>query len=145
MLFKTTSRTGPEQVFVAVRNTSGGSISANAPVFWETDAVTDGNAVSQNIDDTSFSLFAGITDSAMSDDDYGLIQVYGFRESCFASAASAGVAIGIPFIPVDGEDYLTNSTSSAAATFHFVTLMETIAADAANSAVLEWNVFIRAL
>jgi len=145
MLFKQVDRTGPEQAFVVGRNTSGGALSAGVPVFWETDAVTDGNAFSAAIDDTAFSLFAGLTDSAMADDDYGLVQVYGYRQSAYASAASAGCAVGIPLIPVDGSDFLTDATSSTAHTFNFVSLMETIAAGAANSGTLQWNVFIRAL
>ena len=145
MLFKQIDRAGPEQAFILCRNTSGGALSAGVPVFWETDAVTDGNAVSQNVSDMDFSLFAGITDSALSDDDYGLLQVYGFRTSAYMSAASAGCAFGIPLIPVDGQDYLTDATSSTAHTFNFVSLVETIGAAAANSTVLQFNVFIRAL
>lgn len=147
MLFKQLERTGPEQVFVIARNTSGGTISANAPVYFETDAVTDGNAVSQAIGLLGgLALFAGITDASMVDDAYGLVQVYGIRTSCYASAASAGCAVGIPLIPVAGQNYLTDSTS-AANTFAGgkVVLAETIGAAAGASAVAQYTVFIRAL
>lgn len=146
MLFQQVNRSNPEQVFIIARNTSGGSISANAPVFFETDAVTDGNAVSQAQGLLSgTALFAGITNDVMANSSYGLVQVYGYRQSAYISAASAGCAIGIPMIPVAGQNYLTDSTSAAANNFNAVTLMETIGAVAGNSAVLQWNVFIRAL
>lgn len=146
MLFRQANRTDPEQVFIVVRNTSGGTISANAPVYFETDAVTDGNAVSQAIGLLGgLSLFAGILDQALVDDAYGLAQVYGFRTSAYASAASAGCAPGIPLIPVAGQNYLTDSTSAANTYGDAVKLMETIGASGANSAVLQWNVFIKAM
>lgn len=145
MLFKQTNRTDPEQVFVVCRNTSGGSLSAGVPVFMEVDAITDGNAVSQAGATTEFELFVGVTDSAMSDDDYGLIQVYGYRQSAYVSGASAGCAAGVPLLPVAGQNYLTDTTSSATGQWNHVHLMETIAAAAAGSTVLQYNVFIRAL
>lgn len=146
MIFQQLARSGPEQVFIIARNTSGGTISANAPVFFETDAVTDGNAVSQAQGLLSgTALFAGIAHTALTDSAYGLVQVYGYRQSAYVSAASAGCGIGIPMIPVAGQNYLTDSTSAAANNFNAVTLFETIGAAAGNSAVLQWNVFIRAL
>lgn len=146
MLFQQLNRSDAEKIYISVRNTAGATISANAPVFFETDEQTNGNAVSQAqglLQGTA--LFAGITDASMADDAYGLVQVYGYRASCYVSAASAGCAIGIPMIPVAGQNYLTDSTSAAANNFNAVTLMETIAGAAGASAVLQYNVFIRAL
>ena len=145
MEFQRINREDPEAVFVVVKNTSGGTVSANVPVFWETDAQSDGIAVSQASATEQFCLFAGITDTSLIDDAFGLVQTYGHRTSCFISAASAGSEVGLALIPVAGQDYLTDSTSSARADFNFVNLMETVAAAAAGSTVLEYKVFIRAL
>lgn len=146
MLFKQSNRTDPEQIFIVCRNTSGAAISAGVPVAFEVDAVSDGNAVSICVD-AEMSLFAGITDAAMADDAYGLIQVYGYRGSAYASCASAGNVAGTPLMPVTGQLYLTDTTSSAAtaAGFKFVNLFEAVAASAAYSGVRQWKVFIRAL
>lgn len=141
------NRNDAEKVFIMVKNTGGATMSANVPAYFETDSVTDGNSVSQAIGLLGgMSLFAGITNAAISSSSYGEVQVYGYRASAYASAASAGCAVGIPLIPVAGQDYLTDSTSAAATYFHnSVVLMETVAASAAYSGVKQWNVFIRAL
>lgn len=148
MLFKQSSRTDPEQIFIVCRNTSGAAISANVPVQYEVDAVSDGNAVSACVA-AEMALFAGITDAAMADDAYGLVQVYGYRASAWCSAAgiSAGHAAGAPLIPTTGELYFETTTSSAVAAsgFKFVNLFEAIAASAAYSTIRQWKVFIRAL
>lgn len=145
MIFQQLNRSDAEKVFVIGRNTSGAALSAGVPVFWETDAVTDGNSVSQASASEQFCLFAGITDDTMADDAYGLIQVYGYRASAYVSAASAGCEVGLALIPVAGQNYLTDSTSSGRYDWNFVNLMETVAASASRSTVLQYNVFIRAL
>jgi len=145
MIFKQTSRESGEKIFVVARNTSGATYSAGVPVFWETDAISDGVAVSAAIEDTDFCLFAGMTTSAMADDDYGLIQVYGILSDAYVSAASAGCKVGLALLPVDGGDYLTDVTSSTRYDWNFVNLFEAVAASAAYSGVRTWDVFIRAL
>jgi hypothetical protein len=142
MLFKQAAR-GTEKGFIVVKNTSGVTIAANAPLYFETDAVTDGFAVSQAQGGLQGLLFAGIADVAMLNNDINLAQCYGYRTSAYASAASAGCAIGTPLIPVAGQNYLTDSTSAGANNWNQVTLFETIGAAAGNSGVLQWNVFLR--
>jgi hypothetical protein len=146
MLFKQFNRSDPEAVFIIGKNTTGSTVSAGAPLYFETDAVTDGNSVSACnglLEGTA--LFAGLNDQSLATGSYGLIQAYGYRQSAYLSAASAGCAIGIPFIPVANQLYLTDSTSANANNFNGVVLMETIAAAAGASATLQYNVFIRAL
>jgi hypothetical protein len=145
MLFQQLNRSDAEKVFISVRNTSGDTLSAGVPVFFEHDAVTDGNAVSQASATEQFCLFAGITDASIEDDAYGLAQVYGYRQSAYVSACSAGSEVGLALIPVAGQDYLTDSTSSGRFDWNFVNLMETVGASAGYSGVRNWNVFIRAL
>jgi hypothetical protein len=145
MLFQQIDRTDAEKVFIIGKNTTGSTVSAGAPLYFETDAVTDGNAVSAvNGLLEGLGNFAGICHSQLSNQSYGLLQVYGYRQSAYVSAASAGCAIGIPLLPVANQLYLQDSTSASDPSRQ-VTLFETIAAAAGNSAVLQWNVFIRAL
>lgn len=145
MLFAQLNRSDAEKVFIIGKNTSGSTVSAGAPLYFETDAVTDGNSVSAvNGILEGLGNFAGIANSQVSNNSYGLLQVYGFRQSAYVSAASAGCAIGIPLLPVANQLYLTDSTSANDPSRQ-VTLFETIAGAAGNSAVLQWNVFIRAM
>jgi len=148
MIFKQSNRSDPEQIFIVCRNTSGAAISANVPVGYEVDAVSDGNSVSHCVT-AEMSLFAGITDAIMADDAYGLVQVYGYRASAWCSAAgiSAGHVAGTPLLPTTGALYFETTTSSAVAAsgFKFVHLFEAIAASAAYSTIRQWKVFVRAL
>jgi len=146
MINKISARKDPEQIFISCRNTAGAALSAGVPVAFEVDAVSDGNSVSYAVD-AEAGLFAGITDDAMADDAYGLVQVYGARTSAYCSVASAGYAVGLKLQPVSGYAYLTDVTSSAVggSDFHFVNIFETVAGAAGSSTVQNFKVFIRAL
>lgn len=145
MQFLHIDRSDPEAVYIVGKNTSGSTVSAGAPLYFETDSVTDGNSVSAvNGILEGLGNFAGICHAQLSNSSFGLLQTYGFRTSAYVSAASAGCAIGIPLLPVASQLYLTDSTSSSDPSRQ-VTLFETIGAAAGNSAVLQWNVFIRAM
>lgn len=144
MIFKQSNRTDPEQLFIVARNVSAATLSAGVPVEWDVVVATDGNAVTAAKSGSPAGLFAGVTDASMVDSAYGLLQVYGFRQSAYVSAASAGNAPGVFLQPTNG--IFTDLTMSAATTSGhvFVALMETVAAAAGSSATLQYNVFIRA-
>lgn len=144
MILQQLNRSDAEKVFIIGKNTAAATISAGAPVYFETDSVTDGNSVSAAKGLlAATALFAGINHASLTQSSYGLIQVYGFRTSAYVSAASAGCAIGIPLLPVVSQTYLTDTVSSN--DFRMVNLMQTIGAAAGASAVLQYKVFIRAL
>lgn len=136
--------TDAPEVLISVKNTSGGSLSQYVPVFWETDEQSDLVAVSQASASEQFCLFAGITQSSLADDAIGLVKAYGKTKS-YISGASAGLEVGLALIPVAGQNYLTDSTSSARQDWNFVNLFETVGAAAGASAVLSYDVFVRAL
>ena len=137
------NRSNADKVFIAVRNISGTALSAGAAVDFDVVTVTDGNSVTASKSGAIAGLFAGITDAAMADSAYGLCQVYGYRQSAYVSAASAGLAPGNFLYAVGG--ILTDATMSAAVASGYtkVALFETIAASAAYSGTRKWNVFIR--
>jgi hypothetical protein len=156
MLFQRINRTDAEKVFVIAQNTSGASLAANLPVYWETDAVSDGVAVSQMIAGGNL-LFAGINHSTLADDAYGLVQVYGARTSVVVCplVSSYSIAPGSRLVGAAGAAYLAyGSMLSAGATTEatlipaidrFVVSMETIASAAGYSATGNCAAFIRAL
>jgi len=151
MLFKQTSRTDPEQVFIVCRNVSGAAVSAGKAVEWDVETSSDGNAVTQCKSGSVAGLFAGITDpagGALADSAYGLVQVYGYCASAYCSFVSSNslIAPGQFLKPVSGN--LREGTMSALTTSGhiWVSLMETPGASAAgHSAVSYRPVFIRAL
>lgn len=145
MILQQLNRTDADKVFIMCRNITGAAVSAGIPVEWDVVTATDGNSVTAAKSGSLSGLFAGITNAAMADSAYGLVQVYGYRQSAYVSGASAGNAPGTYLQPTAG--ILTDMTMSAATTSGHtrVVLFETIAASAAYSGTRAWNVFIRAL
>lgn len=145
MEFKQSNRTDAEQVFIIVRNISGASVSAGFPMQWDVVTATDGNAVTacKSAANAPAGLFAGVTNEALADSAYGRLQVYGYRQSAYVSAASANTEVPGTFLQGTSVG-LEPMTTSAATTsgWVFVSLMETVAT---SSAVANRNVFIRAL
>jgi hypothetical protein len=157
MLFQQLNRTDAEKVFIIVKNTSGGTIAANCPVYFETREQSDGLCVSQ-MEANGNLLFAGINDASLADDGFGLVQVYGHRTSAVYGAVGSSfvLAPGSRLIGVDGAAYLTTGSCLSAGmtteallqsyTDNFVISMETTL----NSTILTSGtgnavVFIRAL
>jgi hypothetical protein len=156
MLFQQLNRSDAEKVFIIVKNTSGASLAANLPVYFETDEVSDGVAVSQMVTGGNL-LFAGINNATLADDAYGLVQVYGKRTSAVVSpvVSSYSLTPGQRCVGVAGAAYLAyGSALSAGADTDakllpsldaFVISMETIASADGKSATANASVFIRAL
>lgn len=94
MLFKRVSRTSAETVFIVVKNVSGGTLTSGYSCCWDLTA-PDGVRVTQCA--TGFlQAYAGVADADITNNDYGLIQVYGYRSSAYISrstekATAAGV------------------------------------------------------
>jgi len=156
MLFQRVNRDNAEKVFVIAKNTSGATLAANLPVYWETDEQSDGVAVSQMVTSGNL-LFAGINHSSLADDGYGLVQVYGARTSVVVSpvVSSYSAVPGTRLIGVAGAAYLAYGSMLSAgitteallipALDRFVVAMETIASADGKSATGNCAAFIRAL
>lgn len=156
MLFQQLNRSDAEKVFIICRNTSGASLAANLPVYFETDEQSDGVAVSQMVTAGNL-LFAGINHSTLADDGYGLVQVYGKRTSAvvYPVVSSYSAVPGTRLIGVAGAAYLAYGSMLSAginteallvqALDNFVISMETIASADGKSATGNAMVFIRAL
>lgn len=94
MLFKRVSRSAAEQIFIVVKNASGGTITAGYSCAWELTS-PDGVSVTQPAA-PFLQAFAGIADADIANGAYGLLQVYGYRSSAYISrsnvaASAAGV------------------------------------------------------
>lgn len=92
MLFKRISRTGAETVFAVVKNVSGGTLTAGYSCIWDT-STADGVRVTQNAAAT-LTLYAGVADADIANNDYGLIQIYGYRSSAYIQYSSVSIVIG---------------------------------------------------
>lgn len=83
MLFQRVNRTDAEKVFVVALNASGGTFLAGSTVCWDTGTSADGIRVTTPATAT-LSAFAGITNAAMANGAYGLVQVYGYCSQALA-------------------------------------------------------------
>jgi hypothetical protein len=156
MLFQRINKSDAEKVFIIAKNTSGASLAANLPVYFETDEQSDGLCVSQMITSGNL-LFAGINNATLADDGYGLVQVYGARTSVVTSAvvSSYSATPGTRLVGAAGAAYLaygsmlsagiTTEALLIASLDNFVVAMETIASADGKSSTGNTAAFIRAL
>jgi hypothetical protein len=145
MLFKRISRTSAETVFVVVKNVSGGTLTANYSCVWDT-GTADGVRVTKNAAATN-TLYAGVADADIANNDYGLIQVYGYRSNAYISYSSVSIVIGDALGPYAGADWGLARLADGAtgALLGFASAMAAVASSTAVAHYTNTAVFIRAL
>lgn len=112
MIFQRINRTDAERVFCIQQNVSGSTIPANNAVVWDTSASADGVRVVLPLAST-LSCLVGITNAAIVDSAYGLVQTYGFRGTCSViNHTSVPIVAGDVLIPVASAGYLARSTTA---------------------------------
>lgn len=155
MLFQRVNRSDPERVFISLRNTEGSSLTADSVCQWATaSASVDGVAI--RAPDTSHAgSIVGVVDAAISDGDYGLVQVWGYRSSSRVfqtnTSQDTGAFMEASLGAVHLSSYASSQTMASATTASithrpgpYFVLAETIASSAA-SATISAKMFIRCL
>lgn len=149
MIFQRINLNDPERVFM-VMTANEADIAANDAAQLEmTAASVDGVKIVQPNTGELFG-FVGIVDAAIANGSAGLVQVYGYRSTSKVFQTNTSIAVGVPLVPVAGQDYLssvassTTSSSNVTAQPIFAVLLETIT-DSAGSATVSRKVFIRAM
>ena len=149
MLFKKLNRTDPERVFVVVENNEGATINKDQTVQMDETTDVDGVKV-RDMDTGSLYAFLGIADADIADNDFGLVQVYGYRSSSIVFQTDTSQAPGVAMVPVAAQDYIqsvaTTIASNADVTLQpmFGALLERVASSS-SSATISAKVFIRSL
>jgi len=155
MLFKRLNREQPEQVFVVCQNNIGSGTAMVANQAVQLDITTNVDGVKAVVPTTAgLWCFLGIADAAIGDQDYGLVQVYGYRSSSIVFQTDTSQAAGLPMVPVNAANYLqtlastytfaSNTTVSVSMRPYVGMLAESIASSSA-SATISAKVFLRAL
>lgn len=143
MLFKRISRASPEVVFVVAKNVSGGTLTAGYACVWDTGASADGVRVTQATT-AALQAFAGCADSDIANNDYGLIQVYGYRSSVRIYSSTGSSAAGDNLGTVNAQFGLLPATSSGTSkAFGF--LCAAVAGSSSSQYLTTAAAFIRAL
>jgi hypothetical protein len=116
VIFQRVNRTDAERIFTIQQNVSAASMAANTVVVWDTAASSDGVRVTTPLAST-LSCIVGITNAAIADSAYGLIQTYGFRQSALCiNHTSIAIVAGDTLIPVASQAYLNKSATGTGLT-----------------------------
>ncbi len=145
MLFKRVSRNTAEKIFMVVQNVSGSTATAGYALVFDVGASVDGVRVTQ-ASATDLQAFAGVADSDIANNDYGLVQVYGYRSSARIYSSTGSSVAGDNLTVVAGGAHwgLTPATvTGTAKAFGF--LCEAIAASTSSQFATTAKAFIRAL
>ena len=143
MLFKRTSRSQPEVVYIVVQNVSGSTITAGYSAAFDTGASADGVRVSR-VGTTRLQSFAGVADSDIANNAYGLVQVYGYRSSAFIHSSAGTDATGSGLTTSASQWGLVPANAAGTSkTFGF--LCEAVSASSSSAYDTTAAVFIRAL
>jgi hypothetical protein len=143
MLFKRISRSTAETVFIVARNVSGSTMTASYAAVFDVGASVDGVRVTQ-ASTADLQAFAGVADSDIANNDYGLIQVYGYRSSVRIYSSTGSSVAGDNLTVVNAQWGLTPAASGGTAkAFGF--LCAAVAGSSSSQYLTNAAAFIRAL
>ena len=143
MLFKRVSRTSPEVVYMVVQNVSGSTITAGYSAAFDVGASVDGVRVSRPGTER-LQTYAGVADSDIADDAYGLVQVYGYRSSALIWSSNGSSAAG-DNLTVTASQWGLTPAAGAGSSKAWGFLCEAVAASSSSPYQTTAKVFIRAL
>lgn len=143
MLFKRISRASAEVVFVVAKNVSGSTLTADYSAVWDVGANVDGVRVTQ-ASSADLQAYAGVADSDIANNDFGLLQVYGYRASVYLWSSTGSSVSGDNLVVTAAKWGITPAaTSGTAKSFGF--LCEAVSASSSSAYNISAKAFIRAL
>lgn len=103
MLLQQLNRSDAEKVFIIVQNAGGATVTQGALACFDPRTTNSlGNAVMQP-QTSNLGAFAGVFDSDLAADAFGLVQVYGYRSSVVVHVGAASIsANGLIIGPLNG-------------------------------------------
>lgn len=143
MIFKRASRAEAEKVFIVVQNVYAGTLTAGYSCCFELGTNSDGVRVTQPAT-ANLAAFAGVADSDIAQNAYGLVQVYGFRTSTYVNSSAGTTTAGMIGVPTNAQFYQTLAASSTTSRA-FAVLAKDIAASSSSAYLTMASCFIKAL
>jgi len=145
MIFKRVGRTSAETVFIVCQNVSGSTATAGYHVQFDVGASVDGVRVTQ-CKTTQLQAYAGIADSDIANNGYGLVQVYGYRASAAIYSSTGSSVAGDNLTVVTGGSHWGLTPATAVGTSKaFGFLCAAITASSSSQFATTAKVFVRAL
>lgn len=143
MIFKKTTRTQAETVFIVVQNVSGSTMTAGYSMVLDVGASVDGVRTTQ-ASAADLQAYVGVADRDIANNAYGLAQVYGYRSSIYIYSSTSSSAAGDNLTVVAAEWGMTPAaTVGTSKAFGF--LCEAISASSSSQFHTTAKAFIRAL
>ena len=143
MLFKRASRSQPEVAYMVVQNVSGSTITAGYSCAFDVGASVDGVRVSR-AGTTRLQSYAGVADSDIANNAYGLVQVYGYRSSALIWSSTGTSAAG-DNLTVTASNWGLTPAAVAGTSKAWGFLCSTVTASSSSPYQTTASVFIRAL
>lgn len=143
MLLKRLNRDEPERIFVVVENNEGAQMDKDATASLDITTDVDGiKALDINANEEY--AFMGIVDANIADNDFGLVQTYGYRSSSNVVRTNTNLSAGMPLTPVAAVHHLAQVGTAAATALGAIWV---IAAESSTSGAGSSSpkVFIRAM
>lgn len=145
MIFKRVGRTSAETAFIVVQNVSGSTATAGYALVFDVGASVDGVRVTQ-ASATDLQAFAGVADSDIANNAYGLAQVYGYRASVRIQSSTGSSVAGDNLTVVAGSTHWGMTPATTLGTSKaFGFLCEAITASSSSQFATTAKGFIRAL
>jgi hypothetical protein len=145
MLFKRVGRTSAEVAYIVVQNVSGSTATAGFALVFDVGASVDGVRVTQ-ASATDLQAFAGVADSDIANNTYGLARVYGYRASVRIQSSTGSSVSGDNLTVIAGAAHwglVPATTLGTSKAFGF--LCEAITASSSSQFATTAKGFIRAL
>jgi hypothetical protein len=146
MLFKRISRASAEVAYIVAKNVSGSTMTAGYHCVFDVGASADGVRVTQ-ASTADLNAYAGIADSDIANNDYGLLQVYGYRSSAYIYSSAGSSVAGTTYNVINGEWGVTptaaGASSAVAKAFGF--MAAAVTASSSSQFHTTAAVFVRAL
>ncbi len=142
MIINRLQREESDKIFTIVRNVAGATMAVGSAVEWTTTS-PDGVRVSQPTTG-GLSLFAGVLVEALTDSQYGKIQVHNYLASALVTNnTSVAIVAGDILVPVNAAYHLARSAASTG-TSGFIFAGEAVATATTPAAALK-KVFLKNL
>lgn len=142
MIFQRLNAGDAEKVFAIFYNVQGATITAGYAARLDT-ATFDGVRITQPTTAT-LSLAMGIANAGIADSTYGLLQIYGYRQTAFVTNdGTTAIAAGDELLAVNAANHLKRSAASTGISGFFVA--GEAFATATTPAAASKKIFIRAM
>lgn len=114
MLFQRVNRSDPEKIFMVMQNNEGAQLDKDSTCQLELDSASIDGVKVRAPDTGNLYAFIGVVDANITNGDYGLVQVYGYRSSSKLLTTDTSIATGAALVPVAGQVYFASVATTVA-------------------------------